>query len=169
MLSCRNGRTHAQSQPLKSFQIITLEFIFPASVTKQISNIFICLVFFYLCGSRNLKFRFLRGFDNDHSLVLEGPESADVLMSHVGHRAGEVKETHIYNCFIHIQVLLESHLKGYAEFSVSSVMSNSCWAQLLMRVSSVSSTTFRLSSPPLNLSWFFNRKLEMGLPPLNRF
>ena len=57
-------------------------------------------------------------------------------------------------------------VKGYAAFSMSSVMSKSCCEQLLMRPSSVSSISSRLSRSAWNSCWFFHRKLEMQQLPL---
>lgn len=57
-------------------------------------------------------------------------------------------------------------VKGYAAFSMSSVTSKSCCEQLLMRPSSVSSISSRLSRSAWNSCWFFHRKLEMQQLPL---
>lgn len=61
----------------------------------------------------------------------------------------------------------QSHMEGYEEFSTLSVRLKSCWAQLLMKPSSASSTSFSFWISLWNFCWFLHRKLEMELQPLH--
>lgn len=73
------------------------------------------MLFYYLCRCRNLQFGFLWSFDDDHRLLLESFEPADVLMGHVGQCAGgQLKKTSFYSLNSYYRVVLDLTVSFHA-------------------------------------------------------